>query len=1495
MKTTILRSHHTLGTPRSFTTVSAQAANACREPSGPKLRACGSPWLPCALAVALAGLGLPVIPARGADFERIHSFGDADKFGITPYSEVIEGTNATGEPDGWLYGTTLTGGKSIDHGTVFRLKKDGTKYEVLQHFYEPARRPNEGVNPRAGLVQGRSDPQWLYGTTYGGGGPFSGGTVFRLNKDPDYAGPDRYKVLHGFGSGDVNGCYPMAGLVEDDHGNLYGTASAGGSGNAGTVFKLKNDGNGFTKLWRFKGEGIPDDGSTPEGTLVLAADGWLYGTTSAGGSAGYGTVFKVVTSGDSPQVLYHFGASSTAGRYPKAGLRLGSDDYLYGTTEQGGSGGYGIAFKQLRWGDASELLHAFSFSEGAWPVSRLVQGRGADEEWLYGTTAGGGPVTGYGTVFRLTNSNKGLMILTNFTGLNGANPRAGVVVGSDGYLYGTTSEGGTANQGTVFKLRRDGTDFQLIWSFKTEGGDGANAHAPFVTDRDGWLYGVTEAGGKYGYGNLRLGTVFKMLHDGSSYQVIHSFGGPAVQVRGPNGSDALGPDGYAPKAGLLIASDGRLYGVTSTDSQLGSGTVFTLRKDGSDYRVLWRFRATDYSHDGFGPYGKLVEDRDGWLYGTTHNGGGGQNYGTVYKLRKDGTGYRTIKRFPNTPGPNADGASPRVGLVIDQDWLYGTTYYGGKYDGGVSYGTVFKLNRHGTNYGDEVLWRFRDADHPLDGQHPSELILDHSGEGLYGTTPSGGSAAYGTVFRLRKDGSGYDVVWNFGVALPDAAVPQVGLVEGADGTFYGTTQYGPYVQGMVSSGAIFKLRATESEFDCAVLRYFYLDTMGQLYAPLVRGPDCRFYASSVQGGEMAWGTVYRFDPTPGDYPPRAVADTFDTQVNAALVIEVGALAENDSYDGTPVIELSDDPLTQGTVNPAAVGRFLYEPKLHYVGWDRFKYLLKTGTAQSEGIVNVLVRPKKVWVKDTYTTDNYPGRLIEIGDQQLQLGVDAFNTIEDAVYGVADSGTVVIHSGTYNEGVTLLYGKWVVIEIGESPGQVTINGSLTLSTNSTLEIELAGPTPGTGFDQLVVTNAANLAGTVELKLTEGFYPARDATFNFLSAGTSSGSFDQFLYPSNDVGAALSFTPTGVVAQVVNVRPEMPAIATRFADESALFSLMVNATDADLPPQTLTYALTNSPAGAAVSATGEITWAPTEAQGPMTTNITVCVTDSGTPNLTVSRTFQVAVNEVNVAPALTLPPNQAFDEQTAFSANATATDSDLPANALEFALVSGPDGLTVSPTGAIAWTPTETQGSNTYTISIRVTDTNPGAVNNEHLSTTNRFELTVSEVNRPPTLGGLTDHHLDPGQTLSFAATATDPDRPANTLLFSLLNPPAGATIDPSSGQFNWRPAVALANTTNTIQVRVEDDGRPVQSDRNTFLAIVNPLSAPVTLTPISRSDREFAFTVTGPIGPDYVVQASGDLTTWTNLHTNTPAAVPFAFPDIDATTFDWRFYRVTLSP
>ncbi len=397
-----------------------------------------------------------------------------------------------------------------------------------------------------------------------------------------------------------------------------------------------------------------------------------------------------------------------------------------------------------------------------------------------------------------------------------------------------------------------------------------------------------------------------------------------------------------------------------------------------------------------------------------------------------------------------------------------------------------------------------------------------------------------------------------------------------------------------------------------------------------------------------------------------------------------------------------------------------------------------------------------------------------------------------------------------------------------------------ASNAVLDLGIGGTTPGTGFGNLQSSGAIALNGALSVGFINGFVPNPGDVFTGLVASAVSGTFSNFYYPSNTVGMAVSNTPTAVYVKVINVLPTVPVIANQTNDEMVLFSLAVNATDADVPPQTLTYTLTNSPTGATINSSGLIQWTPTEEQGPMITNITVLVTDNGTPPLTTSRTFQIVVNEVNVAPVLTLPADQAFNEDTTFAANATATDSDIPANpSLVFELVSGPSGLTVGSSGAIAWTPTESQGSNSYPVTIRVIDTNEFAVTSKQLSTTNSFVLTVNEVNLPPTITVPSDQVMLEETAITLTATASDPDQPANTLSFSLLSPPTGMTIDSASGVISWTPTEDQGSNAFTVHIQVTDLNENAVNTKqlsvsNSFTIIVNESNRPPVLP--SQSDR-----------------------------------------------------------
>jgi hypothetical protein len=374
---------------------------------------------------------------------------------------------------------------------------------------------------------------------------------------------------------------------------------------------------------------------------------------------------------------------------------------------------------------------------------------------------------------------------------------------------------------------------------------------------------------------------------------------------------------------------------------------------------------------------------------------------------------------------------------------------------------------------------------------------------------------------------------------------------------------------------------------------------------------------------------------------------------------------------------------------------------------------------------------------------------------------------------------------------------------------------------------------------------------------------------------------------------------VFVNELNTPPTLPVQTDRTITELTLLTVTNAATDGDSPANGLGYMLAVFPPGATVSSSGVISWTPTEAQGPSTNIFTTVVTDTNlaainAQNMTATNTFTVFVNEANVAPVLTLPPSVTINEQVPYANNATATDADSPANPLVFALVSGPSGLTVSSAGAVAWTPTEAQGPGVYPVEVRVTDTNPPAMNATSLSVTSSFTLTVDEVNLAPTLLPPANRTIHAGTTLSASAIATDPDIPANTFSYAKVSGPPSVTVS-STGLATWNTSDADANTTNTITLRVTDGGLPSLSNTNSFVVTVN--SRPM-FTSITTTGAVATAAWTAIPGVSYRLQYKTNLgdTAWGDLVGDVTAAATTASKlDASPGTNATRFYRVFVLP
>ena len=290
----------------------------------------------------------------------------------------------------------------------------------------------------------------------------------------------------------------------------------------------------------------------------------------------------------------------------------------------------------------------------------------------------------------------------------------------------------------------------------------------------------------------------------------------------------------------------------------------------------------------------------------------------------------------------------------------------------------------------------------------------------------------------------------------------------------------------------------------------------------------------------------------------------------------------------------------------------------------------------------------------------------------------------------------------------------------------------------------------------------------------------------------------------VGAVTSYTftnvsvPHTIVASFViennpPVLANVPTSAT--VPELAEYTFTATATDVEAPPETLTFSLVGAPAGASIdSVTGVFTWTPSEAQGPGVYAFAVRVFDG---RWNTDAAITITVSEVSTAPVLSgVPASATIPEMVATGFTASATDADLPAQTLTFSLVGAPSGATIdASTGAFAWTPSEAQGPGTYPFTVRVSD---------GISTTDAsITLEVTEVNRAPALSGVPPAVSVPELVpYSFTAVAADPDVPSQSLTFSLVGAPTGATIDPGTGVFNWTPTVDQSGA-NPFFVRVSD--------------------------------------------------------------------------------------------
>ncbi len=533
----------------------------------------------------------------------------------------INGANpwdgVTLDSSGNLFGTTQAGG-SNSVGTVYEIPHGTTSITTIASFNSAI-----GQYPYAGLTLDSSGN--LFGTTESSG-PGGYGTVYEI-----VHGTTAITTLASFNR--VNGSYPQAGVTLDASGNLFGaTTNDGGAGDYGTVYEIVHGTTFITTLAVFNNI----NGANPYAGVTLDASGNLFGTTKADGPSGYGTVYEIVHGTTAINMIASFNGPN--GQYPLAGVTLDAGGNLFGTTNAGGSSGYGTVYEIVHGTTAITTIASFNGANGANPQAGVTLDASGN---LFGTTGGGG-ASGHGTVYEILHGTTAITTLASFNGTNGDYPSVGVTLDASGNLFGTTVNGGASGYGTVYEIAHGTTSITTLASFN--GANGKSPYAGVTLDASGNLFGTTYQGGTGNHG-----TVYEIAHGTTSVISRASFNYT---------------NGASPEAGVALDASGNLFGTTYIGGTGTYGTVFELVQGSSSIATLFSFNQTN----GANPQAGITLDASGNLFGTTYNGGVGGSNGTVFELVATPPRLSfTTPPLSTTVGASLNGATG-VQVAVQYSW-----------------------------------------------------------------------------------------------------------------------------------------------------------------------------------------------------------------------------------------------------------------------------------------------------------------------------------------------------------------------------------------------------------------------------------------------------------------------------------------------------------------------------------------------------------------------------------------------------------------------------------------------------------------------------------------------------------------------------------------------------------------------------------------------------------------------------------------------------------
>lgn len=686
-----------------------------------------------------------------------------------------------------FFGMTSEGGLH-NAGVIFKTDASGDNLTVQHELYMVG-----AASPvRSGLVQASNG--MLYGMTrLGGLNEF--GIIFQYD-------PLTTTYTQKFSFNATDGAFPYGSLIQASNGKLYGMTFDGGANSAGVLFEFDPATNGYAVKFNFDGA---TTGANPQGSLMQATDGKLYGLTWYGGANNVGTLFcyDPVTNVTTKKV----DLSANDGCKPTGTLIQGTDNNLYGYTREGGTNNYGTLFQYDPISNIYTKKVDFITSNGSMPDSKLLL---ATDGKMYGTIQYGGS-NNVGVLFQYDPVSSLFNIKTNFGGsLNLSSPLGGLIQTPDGMFYGISGN-------SLFQYNPVSDVYAIKNNFQVYS-EGIAPNGSLTFSSDGKIYGMTEFGGV------------------STKGVVYQYD-PTTEVTTKKVDFYSSPLGRTPTGSLIKTTNGNLYGLTSAGGSLGMGTIFQFDRLTNTYTKKIEF---DGIAKGKNPNGNLTLASDGMLYGMTSEGGN-FDMGVLFKYDPITNTYTKKIDFNS-----ANGRAPMGALISATDGnLYGLTQGGGAYD----FGLLFKYN-----VGSGTITNLYDFYSVVSGNSPIGSLVQASDGKLYGTTMYGAGGG-GTIFQ-------YDIITNtfnvkhYFVNSLDGDFAGGTLVQANDGKLYGTTKRG----GVNDDGVLFQF---DISTDTYIKKFdFTLATTGSMpVGILLKASDGNLYGMAQYGGTYYDGTLFQYNPT----------------------------------------------------------------------------------------------------------------------------------------------------------------------------------------------------------------------------------------------------------------------------------------------------------------------------------------------------------------------------------------------------------------------------------------------------------------------------------------------------------------------------------------------------------------------------------------------------------------------------------------------------------